>query len=84
MTNEQREQLLFDCLPKGDHREQVLIDAMRYSLEAGGKRVRPRLVYEFAALCGGSDEAAAPFACAATLPISTERVLPASSIEYVL
>ena len=41
MTNEQREQLLFDCLPKGDHREQVLIDAMRYSLEAGGKRVRP-------------------------------------------
>ena len=31
MTNEQREQLLFDCLPKGDHREQVLIDAMRYS-----------------------------------------------------
>ena len=64
MTNEQREQLLFDCLPKGDHREQVLIDAMRYSLEAGGKRVRPRLVYEFAALCGGSDEAAAPFACA--------------------
>ena len=64
MTNEQREQLLFDCLPKGDHREQVLIDAMRYSLEAGGKRVRPRLVYEFAVLCGGSDEAAAPFACA--------------------
>ena len=64
MTNEQREQLLFDCLPKGDYREQVLIDAMRYSLEAGGKRVRPRLVYEFAALCGGSDEAAAPFACA--------------------
>ncbi len=37
---------------------------MKYSLEAGGKRVRPQLVFEFSRLCGGSDDAAAPFACA--------------------
>jgi len=42
----------------------VLIDSMNYSLEAGGKRVRPRLVFEFNALCKGKEEAAVPFACA--------------------
>ena len=58
------EKALYDCLPDADCREGVLIEAMRYSLEAGGKRVRPRLVLEFAKLCGGSEEAALPFACA--------------------
>ena len=55
---------LFGYLPSGDLREQALIDSMRYSLEAGGKRVRPRLVLEFCELCGGDIEAALPFACA--------------------
>lgn len=58
------EQMLFDCLPDTDCRERVLIESMQYSLAAGGKRVRPRLVFEFSKLCGGSDEAAALFACA--------------------
>ena len=58
------ENALYGCLPDKNCREGVLIDAMRYSLEAGGKRVRPRLVLEFARLCGGSEEAALPFACA--------------------
>lgn len=31
----------------------VLVDAMNYSLEAGGKRIRPVLVYEFCRVCGG-------------------------------
>lgn len=35
----------------------VLIDAMNYSLEAGGKRIRPVLVYEFCKACGGKIEA---------------------------
>ena len=51
-------------LPRGECREGILIDSMKYSLEAGGKRVRPRLVLEFCRLCGGSEEAALPFACA--------------------
>ena len=32
-----------------------LFEAMRYSLLAGGKRLRPFLVYEFCRVCGGSD-----------------------------
>lgn len=58
------EQALLDCLPGLNCRERVLIESMKYSLEAGGKRVRPQLVFEFSRLCGGSDDAAAPFACA--------------------
>ena len=45
-------------------KKRKLIDAMRYSLEAGGKRVRPMLVMEFNAVCGGNPETALPFACA--------------------
>ncbi|MCI1982961.1 MAG: polyprenyl synthetase family protein [Oscillospiraceae bacterium] len=41
-----------------------LFQAMRYSLLAGGKRIRPILVLEFCGLCGGSQESALPFACA--------------------
>ena len=43
---------------------QVLLDAERYSLFAGGKRIRPTLVLEFCRMFGGEDEAALPFACA--------------------
>ena len=41
-----------------------LFEAMSYSLEAGGKRIRPILVYEFCRLCGGNWQDAAPFAAA--------------------
>lgn len=41
-----------------------LFDSMRYSVDAGGKRIRPRLVLEFSRLCGGDDLTALPFACA--------------------
>ncbi len=42
----------------------ILIDAMNYSLEAGGKRIRPVLVYEFCKVCGGDIKAAYAPACA--------------------
>ena len=58
------EKALFDFLPGLNCREARLIESMKYSLEAGGKRVRPRLVFEFNALCGGNPEAAVPGACA--------------------
>ncbi len=35
-------------------RQKVVIDAMRYSLEAGGKRIRPVLVLEFCRMLGGN------------------------------
>ena len=38
--------------------QQRIYDAMEYSLMAGGKRLRPFLVYQFCLACGGSEEAA--------------------------
>ena len=58
------EKSLFEFLPDADCREGKLIESMKYSLEAGGKRVRPRLVFEFNNLCNGHRESAVPFACA--------------------
>ena len=46
-----------DREPRGD-----LYDAMRYSLLAGGKRIRPVLLLETCRICGGDPEAALPFA----------------------
>lgn len=41
-----------------------LAEAMRYSLLAGGKRIRPMLVLEFCRISGGDINAALPVACA--------------------
>ncbi len=42
----------------------VVSEAMRYSLQGGGKRIRPCLVMEFCRVCGGDTTAALPFAAA--------------------
>lgn len=42
----------------------VLWDSMRYSVSAGGKRVRPMLTLNFCKLCGEDPIKALPFACA--------------------
>ena len=44
--------------------QKTLIDAMNYSLSAGGKRVRPVLVYAFCEALGGDIQKAAAPACA--------------------
>lgn len=44
--------------------QQTLFEAMRYSLLAGGKRLRPVLVFDFCRMCGGDWKKAAPFAAA--------------------
>ena len=41
-----------------------LFEAMRYSLLAGGKRIRPVLLLEFCRVCGGAWESSVPFAAA--------------------
>lgn len=51
-------------VPEPSLLQSELFRAMRYSLLAGGKRIRPVLVLEFCGLCGGDQEAALPFACA--------------------
>lgn len=47
----------YDCEP-----QKLLYDSMRYSLLAGGKRLRPIFAFEFCRLCGGDWHNAAPFA----------------------
>ena len=41
-----------------------LFEAMEYSLQAGGKRLRPIFAFEFCRMCGGDWKVAAPFAAA--------------------
>lgn len=44
--------------------QKPLAEAMKYSLLAGGKRLRPVLVFDFCKMCGGDWKQAAPFAAA--------------------
>ena len=50
-------------LPAETCRQSRIFEACRYSLMAGGKRIRPMLLLEFYRLCGGKPEEALPFAC---------------------
>ena len=47
-----------------DEPQKQLFEAMRYSLLAGGKRLRPIFAFEFCRMCGGDWRKAAPFAAA--------------------
>ncbi|MBQ4040047.1 MAG: polyprenyl synthetase family protein [Oscillospiraceae bacterium] len=51
-------------LPKESMPHTGLGEAMRYSLLAGGKRIRPMLVLEFCRISGGDPDKALPVACA--------------------
>ena len=53
-----------NCFHYPQEPQQVLFDAMRYSLLSGGKRLRPIFVYDFCRMCGGDWKLAAPFAAA--------------------
>ncbi len=48
----------------GSPAQKSLYEAMRYSLLAGGKRIRPVIVLKFCELSGGDMNKALPFACA--------------------
>ena len=58
------DEALAEYLPESDVRQINLIDAMRYSIAAGGKRIRPVLVLETCRALGGDVRTALPFACA--------------------
>lgn len=51
-------------LPAASARPATIHKAMRYSLFAGGKRMRPALCLAAAAACGGEQAGAMPLACA--------------------
>ncbi len=63
-TAEKVEARLNELLPGEDVAPVTLHKAMRYSIFAGGKRIRPLLCLEAAKACGGSEEAALNAACA--------------------
>lgn len=52
------------CFRYADQPQKVLFEAMRYSLLAGGKRLRPVLLLDFCRMCGGDWTKAASFAAA--------------------
>lgn len=51
-------------LPKGRVKPATIHEAMRYSIFAGGKRLRPILCLAAGEACGGSEAKAMPLACA--------------------
>lgn len=53
-----------ECFVYDSEPQKKLFSSMRYSLLAGGKRLRPLLVLEFCRLCGGDIQKAMPFAAA--------------------
>ena len=52
------------CCVNTNQPQQILYESMRYSLLAGGKRIRPIMVLDFCRMCGGSWQQALPFAAA--------------------
>ena len=52
------------CFIDPQEPQQKLFESMRYSLLAGGKRLRPIFVLEFCRVCGGDVTLAMPFAAA--------------------
>lgn len=55
---------LLDYLPRIDSKSSTLYDAMKYSLTAGGKRLRSVLLLASCEFAGGSYRDAIPYACA--------------------
>ena len=55
---------LMSYLPSKKILQKSVVDAMEYSLAAGGKRIRPVLTLAFCEVCGGDILKVLPFACA--------------------
>lgn len=51
-------------LEKKDNPQSIIYDAMRYSVFAGGKHLRPILMLNVCKMCGGDTDEVMPFACA--------------------
>lgn len=58
------EKLLNEYMPKEEGYQKTIMEAMNYSLKAGGKRLRPILTLESCKAVGGMEEDAIPFAVA--------------------
>ena len=66
LTNRVRqiEEIIFSMLPREEGLQKQVIEAMRYSVMAGGKRLRPMLMWEAYRSFGKEDEKVYPFMAA--------------------
>ena len=58
------ENLLNEYMPKEEGYQKTIMEAMNYSLKAGGKRLRPILTLEACKIVGGNERDCIPFAIA--------------------
>lgn len=58
------EKSLYDAMPSANCSQKTVIEAMRYSVEAGGKRLRPVIMLMTAKMIGLEERDVMPFACA--------------------
>lgn len=58
------ENLLNEYMPKEEGYQKTIMEAMNYSLKAGGKRLRPILALEACKIVGGNEKDCIPFAVA--------------------
>ena len=58
------EEILKSYLPEQNGYQRIIMDAMEYSLMAGGKRLRPMLMQETYRLLGGTEKVIEPFMAA--------------------
>ena len=76
----QIEQILKAYLPRVQGYQEVIMDAMSYSMLAGGKRLRPMLMQETYRMFGGTDRVIEPFMAAIEMiipiPLFTMTCLP--------
>lgn len=56
--------LLKKYMPKEEGHQKIIMEAMNYSLKAGGKRLRPILTLEACKIVGGDEKECIPFAIA--------------------
>lgn len=58
------EEKIYNFLPKEDGKQKIVLEAMNYSVKAGGKRLRPLLMLETARMFNENTEAVFPFMAA--------------------
>lgn len=56
--------IIYSYLPNQDTMAKIIMDAMKYSVMAGGKRIRPVIMLEVFRMCKGEDNVINPFLAA--------------------
>ena len=73
LYGEMVDRAIISYLPDDNCLQQHVMQAMKYSITAGGKRIRPVLVLEFCRQCGGDPQAALAFASAHSASLFSSR-----------